>query len=100
MQVVDERLQAARLTVLGERRGRHLAGMLRSRVARVLLHDLELVLELLVHLWLRGHAHRPFHCGSRFSKNAVTPSTMSSVDIARLSWERRYSSASMNGMSS
>ena len=25
------------------------------------------------------HSYRPFHCGSRFSKNAVTPSTMSSV---------------------
>ncbi len=32
---------------------------------------------------------RPFHCGSRFSKNAVTPSTMSSVESARLSCARR-----------
>src|SRR5439155_24923588 len=29
--------------------------------------------------------HRPFHTGSLFSKNAVTPSTMSSVDRATVS---------------
>src|SRR5262249_16832874 len=27
-----------------------------------------------------AHSYRPFHCGSRFSKNALTPSTMSSVE--------------------
>ena len=38
----------------------------------------------------RGLAHyRPFHCGSRFSKNAVTPSTMSSVESASVSCARR-----------
>src|SRR6185437_10637992 len=37
-----------------------------------------------------GRAHqRPFHCGWRFSKNALTPSTMSSVDMASVSWARR-----------
>jgi len=37
---------------------------------------------------LLGH-YLPFHCGSRFSKNAVTPSTMSSVVKVSESWERR-----------
>ena len=37
---------------------------------------------------LRGH-QRPLHCGSRFWKNAITPSTMSSVDSASVSWARR-----------
>src|SRR3979411_1954368 len=32
---------------------------------------------------------RPVHCGSRFSKNALTPSTMSSVDSASVSCARR-----------
>ena len=36
----------------------------------------------------RGH-QRPLHCGSRFWKNAVTPSTMSSVDSASVSCARR-----------
>ncbi len=40
-------------------------------------------------LLLGGHAYRPFHCGSRFSKNAVTPSTMSSVEKVSESCERR-----------
>ncbi len=38
---------------------------------------------------LRRVHQRPFQTGSRFSKNAVTPSTMSSVDMARDSWARR-----------
>ena len=41
----------------------------------------------------------PSTTGSRFSKNAVTPSTMSSVESAMLSWACRNSSASMNAMS-
>src|SRR5262249_13262767 len=36
-----------------------------------------------------GHRSLPFHCGSRFSKNAVTPSTMSSVEKVSESCERR-----------
>ena len=36
-----------------------------------------------------GRHYRPFHCGSRFSKNAVTPSTMSSVEKVSESCERR-----------
>ncbi len=32
---------------------------------------------------------RPFHSGSRFSKNAVTPSIASSVESSIVSWERR-----------
>ena len=36
-----------------------------------------------------GALHRPFHTGSRFSKNAVTPSTMSSVESASVSCARR-----------
>ncbi len=35
------------------------------------------------------HPYLPFHCGSRFSKNAVTPSTMSSVEKVSESCERR-----------
>ena len=31
---------------------------------------------------ISGRAHFPFQCGSRFSMNAVTPSTTSSVDSA------------------
>ena len=39
---------------------------------------------------LLGRAHqRPFQTGSRFSKNALTPSTMSSVDVASVSCARR-----------
>ncbi len=34
-------------------------------------------------------AHRPFHSGSRFSKNAVTPSIASSVESSIVSWARR-----------
>ena len=34
-------------------------------------------------------AHLPFHCGSRFSKNAVTPSIASSVESSIVSCERR-----------
>jgi hypothetical protein len=39
-------------------------------------------------------AQRPLHCGSRFSKNARTPSWMSSVEKAIVSCERRKSMAS------
>src|SRR5882757_10763462 len=42
---------------------------------------------------------RPFHCGSLFSKNAWTPSTMSSVESASVRFACRYSSASRNAMS-
>src|SRR5204863_4886335 len=48
---------------------------------------------------LGGLGHRPVHCGSRFSKNAFTPSTMSSVDSAIVSCACRYSSASRKAMS-
>ncbi len=34
-------------------------------------------------------AHRPLHTGSRFSKKALTPSTMSSVEVASESCARR-----------
>ena len=46
-----------------------------------------------------SRSQRPFHTGSRFSKNAVTPSTMSSVENASASCARRKSSASANAMS-
>ena len=36
-----------------------------------------------------GHRYRPFHSGSRFSKNAVTPSTASSVESSIVSCEHR-----------
>ena len=38
---------------------------------------------------LAGHRQRPFQTGSRFSKKALTPSTMSSVESASVSWARR-----------
>src|SRR6185369_17841970 len=47
----------------------------------------------------RHQPQRPFHCGSRFSKKAVTPSTMSSVVKVSESCERRNSSASSSAMS-
>src|SRR5260221_3556679 len=50
-------------------------------------------------LLLGARHYLPFHCGLRFSKNAVTPSTMSSVVKVRESWERRNSSASSMAMS-
>ena len=44
-------------------------------------------------------AQRPVHTGSRFSKNARTPSWMSSVENASVSCACRNSSASANAMS-
>ena len=38
---------------------------------------------------LDAFLHRPFHWGSLFSKNAVTPSMASSVDSSIVSWARR-----------
>src|SRR6185437_3285561 len=50
--------------------------------------------------WSVGaQSQRPFHSGSRFSKNALTPSWMSSVENAIVSCERRKSIASANAMS-
>src|SRR4029453_16532978 len=51
-------------------------------------------------LGLVGRCHqRPFHSGSRFSKKALTPSWMSSVEKVSESCERRNSSASSSAMS-
>src|SRR5204862_2913609 len=49
--------------------------------------------------FIRGSHQRPFHSGSRFSKKALTPSWMSSVEKVSESCERRYSSASSIAMS-
>src|SRR3954454_5616896 len=48
---------------------------------------------------IRGCHQRPFHSGSRFSKKALTPSWMSSVEKVSESCERRNSSASSSAMS-
>src|SRR5207344_831253 len=50
-------------------------------------------------LFRARHRYLPFHSGSRFSKNALTPSWMSSVEKVSESCERRYSSASSIAMS-
>src|SRR3954453_8149011 len=55
-------------------------------------------LALMPGLICRSH-QRPFHSGSRFSKKALTPSWMSSVEKVSESCERRNSSASSSAMS-
>ena len=80
-------LRAAILEVLDQRaqqRGGLLLGahVLIQRTCRARVH-------VRARPCLRAVHHRPFHTGSRFSKNALTPSTMSSVDSASVSCARR-----------
>src|SRR5262249_9822477 len=91
VEVLDQVLHPGRLAALD------LVGGLRS-LGAVLLGRVRLLRLALLRLVLRCH-QRPFHSGSRFSKKALTPSWMSSVEKVSDSWERRNSSASSSAMS-
>ncbi len=75
VEVVDQALETRFAAVLG----------LRRRLGR-----LALALGLVIGFSSAAIGpQRPFHSGSRFSKNAVTPSIASSVASSIVSWERR-----------